>query len=263
MALPLEELEPVPVGKVFGGRPTVLGHRGLGRGPGENTPDSLRQAVEVGVRWVETDVRRTADDELVVGHHPTWEDGSFVADLTLAQARGQGACSLTEYLADLPAGIGVNLDVKSCLEDALRPPEETTAGLLAPAAAEVSRERPVLATSFDPSAVLQLRAAAPELALGLLTWVGFPLRKAVPAAAHLGVDVLAAHWASFGPNDIDHAPVHRPMAEAIEVAHRAGLEVAAWCPGVGPARELLTAGADAVVVDDVAQTLPALRDLAD
>lgn len=252
-----------PDGQVFGGRPTVLGHRGLGRGPGENTRETLRQAVAVGLRWVETDVRRTADDELVVGHFPTWQDGSFVAHLSLDQARELGACTLAEYVGDLPAGIGVNLDVKSCLEDALRPPEATTAGLLAPVAEDLASRRPVLATSFDPAALLGLRAAAPGLFLGLLTWVSFPLRKAVPAAVHLGVDVLAAHWSSFGPNSVDHAPVHAAPKESIAVAHEAGLEVLVWCPGVERARELLQAGADAVVVDDVPRVLPSLRGLAD
>ena len=250
-------------GTVFGGRPTVLGHRGLGRGPGENTRETLRQAVAVGLRWVETDVRRTADDELVVGHFPTWQDGSFVAQLSLDQARELGACTLAEYVGDLPAGIGVNLDVKSCLEDALRSAEETTAGLLAPVAEDLAGQRPVLATSFDPAALLGLRAAAPRLSLGLLTWVGFPLRKAVPAAVHLGVDVLAAHWTSFGPNEVDRAPVHAPPKESIAVAHEAGLEVVVWCPDVEQARELLQDGADAVVVDDVPRMLPSLRGLAD
>ena len=250
-------------GTVFGGRPTVLGHRGLGRGPGENTPDSVRQAVAAGLRWVETDVRRTADDELVVGHFPTWDDGSFVAELTLEQAREAGACTLAELIADLPEGIGVNLDVKSCLEDALRPPGRTTAALLAPLAGQLAGERPVLATSFDPAAVLTLLGAVPHLPVGLLTWVGFPLRKAVPAAVHLGAHVLAAHWSSFGPNQLDRAPVHRPAKESIAVAHEAGLEVVAWCPAADQARELLEAGADAVVVDDVPRTLPSLRGLAD
>ncbi|MGN6634011.1 MAG: hypothetical protein ACTHJ6_00945, partial [Oryzihumus sp.] len=87
--------------------------------------------------------------------------------------------------------------------------------------------------------------------------------KAVPAAVHLGVDVLAAHWSSFGPNEFDHAPVHAPPKEAIAVAHEAGLEVVVWCPDVQRARELLQDGADAVVVDDVPRVLPSLRGLAD
>ena len=118
-------------------------------------------------------------------------------------------------------------------------------------------------SSFDPAALLILRERAPDLALGLLTWVGFPLRKAIPAAAHLGLDVVGAHWLSFGPNEIDRTPFHVPAKESIAVAHEAGLEVLAWTPPVERALELLEAGVDAVVVDDVPSTLPLLAHLAD
>lgn len=47
------------------------------------------------------------------------------------------------------------------------------------------------------------------VALGLLTWKWFPLRKAVPAARHLDMQVMAAHAPSFAANPYDPAPVHR------------------------------------------------------
>jgi glycerophosphoryl diester phosphodiesterase len=74
---------------------------------------------------------------------------------------------------------------------------------------------------------------------------------------------VAAHWESFGPNDSDHAPTFRSAEYAVDVAHRAGLTVVAWCPAVEQARTLLEAGVDAVVVDDVPRTLPALAGWAD
>ena len=80
---------------VFGGRPTLLGHRGLGRdtveGLVENTVESVLAAARSGLRWVEFDVRRTADDALVVGHYPTLGDAQILVDLTLAQAY-RGRC---------------------------------------------------------------------------------------------------------------------------------------------------------------------------
>lgn len=253
--------------RVFGGRPTIVGHRGSGRtrdgGLRENSRESLIAGVESGLRWVEFDVRRTADDRLVIQHYPTWDDGSFIAHLDLSEARKLGAVTLEELLEDLPAHVGVNLDVKTSLEDALRPPDRTTAAILAPAAAQLLRDRPVLVSAFDASAVLQLAQAAPEVPSSYLTWVTFPLRKAIPAAKHLGARVVAPHWTSFGPNRDDRAPVFASPAEAIAIAHDAGLEVMPWCPHVEHARELLRAGADAVVVDDVSAALAQLRDLAD
>ncbi|MEO6412347.1 MAG: hypothetical protein ABIO48_07135 [Pedococcus sp.] len=131
------------------------------------------------------------------------------------------------------------------------------------AAAERER-RPVLVSSLDPAALLVLAEVAPGIPRSLLTWIGFPLRKAIPAAAHLGVDAVAAHWSSFGPNPTDRAPAFRSSRYAVGLAHDAGLEVVAWCPRVDEARELLAAGVDAVVdVDDVRSTLAALQDVAD
>ncbi len=254
---------------VFGGRPTVLGHRGLGRGvvdgAAENSPESILAAARSGLRWVEFDVRRTLDDEIVVGHYPSLGDGEgeFLAAVNLPRARTLGAVTLEEVLGDLPAGVGINLDVKTAMEDATRPRARTTASFVGPVARAAAADRPVLLSSFDPSALLILGECAPGIPRGLLTWVSFPLRKAIPAAAHLGVEAVAAHWTSFGPNDLDRAPGFRSPEFAVGLAHEAGLEVMAWCPQVEPARELLKAGVDAVVVDDVPSTLENLRGLAD
>jgi len=253
--------------RVFGGRPTVLGHRGLGRdavdGHAENSLGSILAAAGSGLRWVEFDVRRTGDDALVVGHYPTVGEAEFVADLTLDRARELGAVTLAEVLDALPDGTGVNLDLKTSLEDALRPRCSTTAGLLGPVAAAEAGRRPLLVSSFDPAALLVLHEVAPDVPRALLTWVGFPLRKAIPAAAHLGVDGVAAHWSSFGPNPLDRSPTFRSAEHAVRVAHDAGLEVVAWCPDAQVATELVGAGVDAVVVDDVPTTLAALRGIAD
>ncbi len=252
---------------VFGGRATVLGHRGLGRdtvdGLVENSVESIAAAARSGLRWVEFDVRRTADDALVVGHYPTVADAQFLADLTLSEANALGAVTLQDVLDGLPDGIGVNLDLKTAMEDAVRPRTATTAAILAPVAAAERDRRPVLVSSFDPAALLVLEEVAPGIPRSLLTWISFPLRKAIPAAAHLGVDAVAAHWSSFGANEVDRAPTFRTAEYAVELAHEAGLEVVAWCPKVPQARTLVEAGVDAVVMDDVPRALPAMEGLAD
>jgi glycerophosphoryl diester phosphodiesterase len=252
---------------VFGGRRTLLGHRGLGRGTvdglTENTIESIVAAAKSGLRWVEFDVRRTRDDALVVGHYPSIGDAQFLADLTLDEARPLGAVTLESVLAVMPDGIGVNLDLKTAMEDALRKPDATTAALLAQVVTFETERRPVLVSSFDPAALLQVGEVAPGIPRSLLTWWGFPLRKAIPAAAHLGVEAVAAHFTSFGPNDADHAPAFRTAEYAVGLAHEAGLEVVAWCPVADVARELFAAGVDAVVVDDVPRALAALRGVAD
>lgn len=251
-----------------GAPPVLIGHRGCGSGSAdglvENTLASLLAALDRGADWVELDVRRTADDRLVLLHHATVEDERFLADLTWTEAAALGGELLDDVLAALPPGAAVDLDLKTSLEDALRPPERTTAGLLAdllaalPAAGtgtgsgDSAVRRPLMVTSFDPAALVQLRdRGIPELRLGLLTWKHFPLRKAVPAAVHLGLDAVVAHVPSFGRNDVDPAPVHRPAAHTVDVAHRAGLDVLAWCPGPAEAAELARAGVDGLIVNDL------------
>ncbi|MDL5200915.1 glycerophosphodiester phosphodiesterase family protein [Streptomyces sp. ALI-76-A] len=51
-----------------GGRPTVVAHRGASAYAPENTLAAVDKAAELGTTWVENDVQRTRDGELVVLH---------------------------------------------------------------------------------------------------------------------------------------------------------------------------------------------------
>lgn len=247
---------------VFGPRPVLVGHRGCGRGTvdgnRENTLGSFLAAVECGVDWVEVDVRRTRDDELVVAHNPADADGVFWADVTVQEATGRGALRLPELLEHLPPGVGVDFDVKTSMEDATRGRALTTMGTLAGVARREARHREVLVSSFDPGALDIARELAPGVARGLLTWVDFPIGQAVAAAGHLDVQVLAPHWGSLRPNAREPEFLHRPLEYVVDVVHASGREFLAWCPGLQFAQRLLAAGVDALCVNDVAQVVGAL-----
>jgi glycerophosphoryl diester phosphodiesterase len=237
---------------VFADPPVLCGHRGSGKGivegHRENTLDSFRGAVAAGLTWVEVDARANADDVLVARHDPVTEDGRPVAELTSAETDELGLMRVADLLEDLPAHVGVDVDVKTALEDALRPRDATTAALVAQlVAGEPSRGRPLLVSSFDPSVLLIVRERLPGVATGLLTWRRFPLRKAIAAAVHLGAQVVAPHFESFaiGP------PLDRPPAELVGVAHEAGLQVLTWSMGPADRDALIAAGVDCLVVDDV------------
>jgi glycerophosphoryl diester phosphodiesterase len=206
----------------------------MGRGHAENTLPSFRAAVDAGLRWVEVDARVSADDELVARHDPVLADGRRVAELPAAET---GLMRVADLLADLPPEIAVNVDLKSSLEDAARPPERSTAALVAALLADAGRD--VLVTSFDPAALLAVRERAPQLPLGLLTWTRFPLDMAVAAAAGLGVEVVTASVESFDGD----------AGRAVRAAHVAGLEVGAWCPDPGERDRLLALGVDCLVID--------------
>lgn len=253
-------------------RPTLIGHRGLGRGVvdghPQNTLGSFLAALAAGVSWVEVDVRRTADDTLVVAHDAAYEDGTFLVDLTAEQVQARGTLLLADLLAALPEGAGVNLDLKTCMEDALRPASCTTAALLAPVAQRELGRRPLWVSSFDPAALSLLRAAASDVPLGLITWHGYPAEHAVAAVAHLDVQVLALQvgslWprASSGPGPgagPEPGAGRRPLDHVLSLLHRSGRQLAVWCPRLSHARQLVRAGADALIIDDVPFSAAALR----
>ncbi|SET09840.1 glycerophosphodiester phosphodiesterase [Geodermatophilus poikilotrophus] len=246
---------------VFGAGPAVIGHRGLGcgvvRGHRENTLGSFTAAAALGMTWLEADVRRTADDVLVVAHDQTFPDGVRVSDVSAVEADRRGVLRLHTLLEQLPPDVGLDVDLKSAIDDSLRPPSRTTAALLGPVVAAEAGRRPLLVTSFDPPALGTLRAQAPSLPLGWLTWHHFPLDAAVAACAHMDVDVLGLHVGSLadrGRGTVGPATV----AGTLPFVHGAGRRLMVWCPDAHLAGALLEAGADAVVVDGVPTVLELL-----
>src|SRR5918998_2640222 len=75
--------------RTFDEVPVLCGHRGSGAGvvagQRENTLGSFRTAVGAGLRWVEVDVRTTADRVLVASHDPVVDDGRYISELTAAE----------------------------------------------------------------------------------------------------------------------------------------------------------------------------------
>jgi glycerophosphoryl diester phosphodiesterase len=241
--------------RVFVDTPVLCGHRGSGRGVVdghvENTLESHRAAIAAGVRWVEVDARLTKDGVLVARHDPVAGNGRFIAALTGAEADEQGLMRVVDLLDDLPASVGINVEIKSALEDALRPRADTTAAAVSDLVSGATARRGLLVSSFDPAAVMIFRERAPHVPTGLLTWGGFPLRKAIPAAVHLGADVVAVHVSSFKLEQVAGHRVEQEPAYSVRVAHEAGLQVVAWCPSPADGDELIAAGVDCLIVDDV------------
>lgn len=229
----------------------LCGHRGMGVGTvlghAENTLPSFLAAAELGLPWVEADVRVTADDVLVCRHDPVLEDGRLVIAATAAETDAAGVLRFAELLDGLPPGLGLDVEIKSSLEDALRPRERTTAAVVGAALAGRERSRPLLVSSFDAAALVVAREHA-DVPAGLLTWMRFPLRKAIPAAVHLGADAVLPHFSSFGVGGAA-ARIERTAAEYVAVAHEAGLEVATWAPSPEEAAPLVAAGVDCLIVD--------------
>lgn len=240
---------------IFDAKPSVIGHRGYGaRGRsayGENTLPAFAAAVRAGATWVELDARRSSDGALMLWHDPLTPSGAPVTDRTAAELAAEGIVSLIDLLDVLPAGIAVDIDVKTVARDAIDPPEERTHALVAGFLADFAGTRQFLVTSFDPSLPSYLAGRgvrSAQMALGLLAEVRTAAETAISAAANLGLDVVCLHTSSL----------ERDPQDAVDAAHRAALEVMVWTAEPGQAAGLAAAGADAICVDDIPGTLAAL-----
>jgi len=161
----------------------VIGHRGTAACAPENTLASLRKAKAMGCRWVELDVRLTADDEPVLLHDDRLErttDGRGKASaLPLATIRGYDAGSwfgaafarervptLEEAIVLLTElGLGANIELK-----AKRGREAATGTVVADWLARTGQSlvpRFVI-SSFRPSALAAAAVRAPGIPRGIL-----------------------------------------------------------------------------------------------
>lgn len=237
-----------------------MGHRGFGKNaegrPQENTAESFRAAAEAGVDWIELDIRRTADDQLVLLHEPAWDDGTLVVTHTAAELAAFGIITLDEALAAIPRDVGVNIEIKSSLEDALTPAARSAAALLCPVLEREHRDRPLLASSFEPTALQLVRSRVPEVPIGYISWLGYPLDMAVVTAKRIGAEVLMGHVRSYE----EPPSATRPGAErVVSVALDAGLELGAWAPEADEVADYAAAGVAVITVDDVPGGIAALR----
>jgi len=233
---------------LLGAHPLALAHRGGAAEAAENSPTAFQRAVDLGFRWIETDVRATIDGHAVVFHDATLDritdaTGALSA-MPLAQvqsavmADGQAPITLAEALDRWPH-VHFNIDVKA---------DDTIAPFLRAVSDADAWDR-VCAAAFSTARLTRLRAqAGPRLAT------------------------------SMGPSEVtrlllgvpDHSPAcaaqvpHRPRGVPVvtrrflERAHRRGVQVHVWTIDDPVEMEsLLDLGVDGLVTDRPA----ALRDV--
>jgi glycerophosphoryl diester phosphodiesterase len=165
------------------GLPPVIGHRGAATCAPENTLAGLRQAKALDCRWVEFDVRLTADGQPVLLHDSRFErttDGrGKLTALSLAEVRrhdagswfgpsfaGERVPTLEEAVSLLgELGIGANVELK-----ATRGRETQTGTVVAEMLTRLwpSKLPPPLISSFQPGALAAAKAGAPGVARGIL-----------------------------------------------------------------------------------------------
>ncbi|MTK02142.1 glycerophosphodiester phosphodiesterase [Micromonospora sp. CP22] len=228
--------------------PLAFAHRGGAADGDENTAAAFARAVELGYRYIETDVHGTRDGVAVVFHDDTLErltgqrgrvDAMRWADLATVRVGGSAVVPrLDEVLGAWPQ-VRFNIDVKS---DRGVTPTVTTVDRLDAA------ER-VLLASFSDARLTRLRAlTGGRVATGLgmrgvarlrwASWTGRPLR--------LPPSVVAAQV----PVRYGRVPV--VDRRLLRTAHRLGLQVHVWTiDEPTEMHELLDLGVDGIMTDHV------------
>jgi glycerophosphoryl diester phosphodiesterase len=235
--------------------PLAIAHRGGSLDGVENTMAAFGAAVDIGYRYLETDVRVTADGELVVFHDVTLDrvirQPGRLRDLTWAELSKllvggrEPVPRLSDVLVTWP---DVRLVIDPKCDAAVDPlirvlrehdaVERVCVGSFSDDRLQRLRRAfgAALCTSMGPAELVRLRLAA---------WGVLPFR-AVP---------LAAQCVQMPPR---HGPVRFAEPRCIDLAHRLGLQVHVWTINDrATMRRLLDLGVDAIITDDIA----ALRDV--
>lgn len=230
-------------------RPRILAHRGLALHSGENTLQAFHDAWDTGARYLETDVRLTADGIVVAAHDDLLTRATGIArkisetnfaDLDELLDRDHQVPRLVDLLEAFPDAMW-NIDVKS--DDAL----SATAAVIH----QAGLERRVLLANFDAHRAKELETLLPESARSL------PAYKVamVCAMLKLGLDRVAQQ--TLRGYDAVQAPVrHRHVnvlsPRVIAGLKRLGIEVHVWTVNdPTEMRRLLRLGVDGIFTDRV------------
>jgi glycerophosphoryl diester phosphodiesterase len=244
--------------------PAIVAHRGASSTRPENTMSSFAEALRLGARIVELDVRLSRDGVAVVMHDATVDrttDGTgAVHEL---DARSLGAVNAgTAESPEPPPTLAEVLDLASgraalALEIKNLPGEpgfESRERVVEATHAELERtafEGPVLVVSFNPASVAASKALDPAIPTGFLSTEPLPAREALAFAADAGHELVLPGTRSLVP-----------LGEAfVEEAHAAGLRLGTWtADDPAEVRMLLGWGVDAIASNDPAMALGVLAE---
>jgi glycerophosphoryl diester phosphodiesterase len=213
-----------------------VGHRGASAYAPENTIVSFEEAIRLGAKGVEFDLRITADGVAVVLHDPTVNRTTGgegpVAEMTLDELLALDAGS---WMDRRFAGVRIPMlwEALLAIGPYARPVIELKAPLpwdvLLSALRKYDLERDALVISFEPRWLAELRRMSKEVPLGLLADRWSP---DLPANARgLDAEALILHTDSLGTTQIAAAE-----AQGLEVwcftANDAGVVAASAAMGV-------------------------------
>jgi glycerophosphoryl diester phosphodiesterase len=194
----------------------------------------MQEAIDRGADGVELDVHRTADGVLVVRHDAETPVGRL-GELTAADlGRALPEVPALEAVLDVCRGRLVNVEIKDTDPRAA----EAVVDLVA---ARSSAPDDVLVSSFDLATIDRVRALAPDLRTGFLSFGIDPDSALTIAVEH---EHAAVHPDGWTLANVD-------VAAFVARAHDLGVQVNVWTVNDRVQLEQLRdAGVDAVITDD-------------
>jgi glycerophosphoryl diester phosphodiesterase len=218
----------------------AIAHRGDPIGHRENTLAAFHSAVALGADWVEIDLRRCRDGEIVVLHDPTlerlWGDARAVRDLDLAEVVAVGGGgepggipTFEEVLAEVRVPLMVDFTKREVVEGALSAVID---------AGDEAMARCLFVTGNIP-ALRMLRASSAVARIGV-TWM-----EPDPPRFLLLDELGAEFWNPM------YSLVTPPLVAAM---HEHGVRVSTWTvDSPVDMRRMVEAGVDAIVSNRIGE----------
>jgi glycerophosphoryl diester phosphodiesterase len=243
--------------------PLVAAHRGGAALWPENSLLAYRNALALGVDFLETDVHLTADGEIVVVHDPTLDRttnaagpvaGRRLADLAPVRLRAADGTRTDEplptlgQLLDLLAPSRARLLLEIKVDSTRRPYPGIEDKVLALVGARGLGPR-VAIMAFQPDTLRRVRALDAAIPTVLLIGRARMERDGAAVVVQEARDVRASHLA------IDHRALD---AAAVAAARAAGLVLGAWTVNTEPdLRRMIDLSVDVLITDrpDLARRL--------
>ena len=194
----------------------IIGHRGAPIYLPENTIESFKKAIEIGVDFIECDIHLTKDEKIVIIHDATVDrttDGKgYVRDFTLDELRqlhinnGSKIPTIEEVLElDFP----VVIELKSYSSSGTNQIYPNLVGVLLKVLREVKFSRDVIFISFDRRYLEEIKDF--EYKKGFLSF-DFPN---LDRLENLNLSGIGVYYKSLDSGKV-------------EIAHNKGLSVIAW-----------------------------------
>ncbi len=230
----------------------VVAHRGASGYAPENTFAAFDKAVQMGADYIELDVHRSKDGELVVIHDSTVDrttDGSGkVGELTVEELRaldagswmgdafaGETIPTLDEVLDRYYGKIGLLIELKT--PDVYPGIEEEVAEMLKERNLDRPQDEEIMIQSFNFESMKKMKQLLPDVPIGVLT-------SSRTDTSDEALKEFATYADYFNPQ---YGLISQTL---VDRAHAHGLKVGSWTVrNRKTANLLIAAGVDAIITD--------------